>query len=179
MTSSPSRVRHRVAVAFATALLSVGGCISGSEPVGTVAPSKRDVPPIWRQPAAATRESPGATREPPGPGREPPSGGTAGTGDNGGGGGGKCMACPASYACTDTTGNGSFDFTLDLSSRAGECSFSNTTSAAVFHCNGTVSLSGDVTEESTWTSSADGGFRTNAGGSLLVCHPAATAPATP
>jgi hypothetical protein len=178
MTSSPSRIRHRVAFAFATALLSVGGCSSGPEPVGTVASSRRDVPPTWRQPPGATRESPGTTREPPGPGREPPSGGTGGTGDNGGGGGGQCMACPAPYACTDTTGDGSFDFTLDLKSRGGECRYSNTANTAVFHCDGTVSLSGDITDESTWTASADGGFSTNAGGSLLVCHPAATTPGT-
>ena len=185
MIPSPTRIRDRGATAFVTALLFVGACGGGTEPAGTVASSTRDVPPTWRQPAAAGRDNPGSTREPPGLGREPPSGGTVEPG--GIGAGSHCITCLGSYVCVAATADGSSSVTLSGSPHGGDCIFLDAPNFAIFRCDGSVSatgaLPGDVsvpfTGEGTWTSSPGGGFRSAVGGTRLVCHPLGPTSARP
>ena len=175
MTSSPSRIRDRVAFAATTALLLVSACGGGSEPVSHGRQPPRDVPPAVRDSPGATREPPGATREAPGPGRQPPSGGGAGTP----GTTTACLECPHTYICTLTSSGQTRDLTLDLESSGGECSLSGTTGTAVFHCDGTLTLTGDsVGSASRWHTTRDGGFVVDGTDAVIRCSPPAAPPRT-
>ena len=171
----PSRLRECLASALGTTLLLASGCSGGSETNGLQPHPSRDAPPAVREAPGRTRESPGATRESPGSGREQPSGGTTEPPGSGTG----CLLCPQSYDCTITSGNQSRHQALDLEASGGECMLSGTTGTVVFHCDGTLTLSGDsVGTASGWHLTGNGGFVVDGNDTVLRCRLPSATPTT-